>query len=239
MVRKDESKMKTVKDMTRNELESLIEDSVTLMDLFDKKKREVRRGYQTWYTRAIPIVRQLIPERLDEFLELYEQKDSPYAISKYLRRTAVNTDQHTTACMRFFQQTQILNSAITRLDETFTNIYGLVQAEILDSEVDAATELLKAGHLRASGTLAGVVLERHLAKVCSGRDLKSSKKNPTIADWNEILKNENICDIPTWRNIQYLADIRNLCAHVKEREPKTEEVDELVRGVERITKTIF
>jgi hypothetical protein len=45
--------------------------------------------------------------------------------------------------------------------------------------------------------------------------------------------------MPTWRFIQHLADLRNLCDHKKKRDPKTEDIDELIEGVEKITKTLF
>jgi len=46
-------------------------------------------------------------------------------------------------------------------------------------------------------------------------------------------------DVANWRWIQRLGDIRNLCAHAKDREPTKDEVLELVNGVEKCIKTIF
>jgi hypothetical protein len=43
----------------------------------------------------------------------------------------------------------------------------------------------------------------------------------------------------TGRKIQHLGDIRNLCDHNKNREPKNEEVDDIVSGVETIIKTVY
>ena len=232
--------MANVRERINKELKALLEQGSQLLgELGEKSEKNFRLSYQTWYTRALAVVRQLIPERLGEFTSLYDEKDNLYAIGKYLRRMRVSIDERNVAYMRFLQQYQILESAQTRLDDILANIHGLVQAEILDSELDAATELWKAGHIRSAATIAGVVLERHLGKVCSSRSLKSHKKKPTLADWNDILKDANVYDIPTWRGIQRFADIRNLCTHPKDRDPTKEEVDELIRGVERITKTIL
>ena len=187
-------------------------------------------------------MKQLIPERLDEFTRLYYDKDVTYTIAGYLRggySAYTVQDALLGARNRFVQQYLILESAQSRLDDILSNIYGLIQADILDNELDAATELWRAGHIRSAGTIAGVVLERHLAKVCSSRNLTTRKKKPTLADWNDILKDGNVYDIPTWRGIQRFVDIRNLCTHPKDRDPTKEEVDELIRGVEHITKTIF
>lgn len=242
--------MTNIRKRISKELEALLrQGSQLLTELGQKNKQNFRGSYQNWYTRAFAVVQQLIPERIDEFTNLYDEKKRKnitlftYSIADFLKGMIVHnidSDKATNATyVRFLQQYRILESAQSRLDDILTNIQGLVQAEILDSELDAATELWRAGHIRSAGTIAGVVLERHLAKVCLSRKLTSRKKNPTLADWNDILKDASVYDIPTWRGIQRLADIRNLCAHPKDRDPTREEVDELIRGVERITKTIL
>jgi len=48
-----------------------------------------------------------------------------------------------------------------------------------------------------------------------------------------------VIDVPAWRQIQRLADVRNLCNHSKHREPHKKEVDELIDGVDRIVRTLF
>jgi hypothetical protein len=59
--------------------------------------------------------------------------------------------------------------------------------------------------------------------VTQNHSLKISKKNPTIVDFNEELKKEGVYDVPDWRFIQRLGDLRNMSVHPKEREPtKTE-----------------
>jgi len=235
--------MANVKERISEELDNLMKQGAQLFqNLRTKDATRFKSEYQTWYTRALAVVKQLIPERLDEFTRLYYDKDVTYTIARYLRGSY---DTYTArsalvgAHNRFLQQCQILESAQTRLEDILTNIHGVVQAEILDNELDAAIELWKAKHIRSAGVLAGVVLERHLAKVCLSRDFKSRKKKPSLADWNEVLKEEKVFDMPTWRGIQRLTDIRNLCAHPGDRDPTSEEVDELIRGTERITKTIL
>ena len=94
------------------------------------------------------------------------------------------------------------------------------------------------GFLRASGAICGVVLEKHFAKVCDNHNITIKKKNPTIADYNDNLK-DVIYDTIEWRRIQRLGDIRNLCDHNKDRTPTKEEVDELILGTDRIIKTMF
>jgi len=235
--------MSNVRELITSGLENLIEEgSQLLKELKTKDAAEFKREYQGWYTRALSVVKQLIPERLDEFTRLYYDKDVTYTIARYLRggySSYTTHDARVGAHNRFLQQCLILESAESRLNDILSNIHGIIQAEILDNELDAATELWRAQHIRAAGTLAGVVLERHLAKVCSSRNLTSRKKKPTLMYWNDMPKDANVYDIPTWRGIQRLTDIRNLCAHPGDRDPTKEEVDELIRGVERTTKTIL
>ncbi|MCK5600839.1 hypothetical protein KAR91_03160, partial [Candidatus Pacearchaeota archaeon] len=85
----------------------------------------------------------------------------------------------------------------------------------------------------------GVVLEKHLSQVCDNHSVKIAKKNLSISDYNDKLKKAEIYETPTWRKIQHLGDLRNLCDHKKKKEPKIENVDELIEGVESIIKTIF
>ena len=65
------------------------------------------------------------------------------------------------------------------------------------------------------------------------------KRNPTIGDFNDSLKNNDVIDVPDWRFIQRLGDLRNLCSHKKHREPTNDEVAELIDGVDKIVKTVF
>ena len=76
-----------------------------------------------------------------------------------------------------------------------------------------------------------MILEGHLQRVTENHNIAIRKKNPTIADLNDPLKNARVYDNPTWRKIQLLADIRNLCSHKKSREPTDDEVVDLISGV--------
>ena len=97
------------------------------------------------------------------------------------------------------------------------------------------------GHafVRAAGAIAGVVLEKHLGQVTDNHSAKTRKKHPTISDLNDLLKANGVVDVPLWRQIQRLGDLRNLCDHNKERAPTKEGVEELVDGVDKIAKTLY
>ena len=121
-----------------------------------------------------------------------------------------------------------MESLRSRFDSSLFEIKQLLQADLFDSELDAARELLNNGFLRASGAICGVILEKHLGLVCTNHSLSLRKKNPAINDYNQLLKDENVIEVPTWRLLQRLADIRYLCDHNKEQEPKKDETEDLI-----------
>jgi len=221
----------------------------------EKKKPNLHFGYQSWYSKALPVVRQLLPERYREFQDQYKlekRKDNnidflTYTISDYLVGISVTRGYYKEEVVNPFSafsskyqhQLTILASAKDRIDSLLANIEGVLQTELFRHELDAADDLLKKKHLRAAGALAGVSLETHLGRVCANHNVPMPKKAPTISDFNEALKAATVLDVPTWRHVQRLGDIRNLCVHAKEREPTTDEVTDLISGTRKILATIF
>lgn len=212
-------------------------------------------AYQEWYTEAAATIRQLIPDRHQEFTELYKGTRNrktinieTYHIQDWLNGVSSNLKKDSeekhfndlaAVTMRFNNQLQILKAAQRRFESSLFDILQLVQADLFDSELEAARELLKNGFIRAAGAISGVVLEKHLLQVSKNHSLAIRKEHPSISDLNDLLKSNGVLEIPTWRGIQRLGDLRNLCDHNKHREPTKEEVEELINGVERISKTIF
>lgn len=224
-----------------------------------KLKRKVscifESAYQKWYTEAYAIIKQLLPDRLDEFEAFYKVDSkrksvdvTTYKIQDWLMGLRAAPDKDTcelpfydlaVVIMRFAVQLEILKSLESRFESSLFDIKQLIQADLFDSELDVARELLKNGFLRAAGVIAGVVLEFHLSQVCTNHRLTLKKKVPAIADLNDLLKNSSVIDVPQWRFIQRLSDLRNLCAHKKHREPTADEITELIDGIEKITKTLY
>jgi hypothetical protein len=141
--------------------------------------------------------------------------------------------------MHFQAQTSILSAVNARFESSLLDIRQLAQADLFDSELEAARELHRSGFLRASGAVVGVVLEKHLQEVCASHGVTIRKKNPTISDLNDALKDAAVLDVPMWRQIQRLGDLRNLCVHQKEHEPTKADVSELVEGGAKVTKSVF
>ena len=154
------------------------------------------------------------------------------------RGTVVKADGKA-AIPKFEQQKNILKSVERKFSSSLFDIKQIIQADLFDDELETAEELNKKGFIRGAGAIAGVVLEKHLKQVANNHSIRMIKKNPGIGDFNDLLKNNDIIEVSTWRFIQHLGDIRNLCDHNKEREPSKEEVTDLISGVRKMTKTIF
>lgn len=210
--------------------------------------------YDTWYSESLVIIKQLLPDRLADFTRQYKDEKRKgidfltYGISDYLlglkttRSGGFDVEvvaDSSAAAGKMQIQISILKAAEKRFTSSLFDIKEVLQADLFDSELDSARELTKKGFTRGGGAIAGVVLEKHLSHVCSMHKLKTRKKHPSISDYYQMLKDNEIIDTPKWRFIQHLGDLRNLCDHKKDRAPTKEDVIELVEGVEKIIKTVF
>ena len=240
----------------KEELNSLIKSGSAILKSFSKNdsvtdslKRDF--DYQKFYTVSSELLRQVIPSRYDEYRQLYRNEKrkaisvEAYSISDYLAGLSVTRmgkdvfDITSVARQRLISQLSILQSIYQSLDSLLVDLTTVVAADLFDSEIEMARTLIKSKHLRASGALAGVILEKHLASVIFSNSITLSKKNPSISDYIEALKTSGKIDTVQWRGLQRLADIRNLSAHSKGREPTVDEINELVDGVDRVMKTIL
>lgn len=212
-----------------------------------------KNKYQSWYSESLVVLKFLLPDRVNDFVKLYEKPKGRksveygnYVIEDYLqglrvtkgysKETVVGPDG---AIPQFRQQLNILKSAEQRFESSLFDIKHLVQADLFDSELEAAKELTKKGFVRGAGAIAGVVLEGHLTQVCENHKIKIAKKAPSIGDLNDLLKKNDVIETSTWRFIQHLGDLRNKCDHKKRSEPTKQEIEELIDGVEKIIKTLF
>ena len=220
-----------------------------------ERKEEIEKcvfksKYNEWYNESIALIKQLIPERLTDFQSYYKLEKrkeityTTYTISDYLIGVQISRlgeviVSRTSVIHKFEQQYYIVKSLRNRFESSLYDIKQLLQADVFDSEIDSAKELCKKGFYRAAGAICGVVIEKHLSEVCTQHQIKVAKKNPGINDYNELLKSNNVIDIPVWRNIQRLADLRNMCDHHKDVEPAKDNIEELIVGTDKMLKTIF
>lgn len=218
-------------------------------EMANKDLKEIRfflTNYEKWYTKALCLVKQILPEREADFISLYKnEKRKEINWQNYTLSDAVQQKANSTcafhpgnALEKMMQQVAIVETCLEKFDNKIFDLQTVLHSDVFDSEIDSARHLCKKGFYRAAGAISGVVLEKHFASICHNRGIVLKKKAPTIADYNDALK-DVAYDTIEWRKIQRLGDLRNLCDHNKDREPTMEEVDELISGVERIIKTMY
>lgn len=218
------------------------------MDIENLPSFEVE--YEDWYTRSYRLVEKIAPYRLKDFKSLYkldnvkEPSAYNYRISdallglKWSRGTTIIAKPIDVA-PKVKIQAEIVKSLQALIHDYFYNLELELENNIFDSELDSANELLKKKFLRPAGVIAGVVLEKHLLNVCNNHLIKITKKDPSISDFNDQLKEQKVITTPIWRKIQWLGDLRNICAHNKGVEPTEQQVADLLDGVKNIISTLF
>ena len=239
----------------KKDIHSLV---MTGEDIFNKMKENInlaqlRREYEMWYSESLSVIKIILINRISDFSKMYYDDKTKEGLKVHFQYTPPKIEGQTwftnldytppdeieIAKSIFDSQIGILKSCEKRFESSLFDIKQLLQADIFGSELEAAKELNKKGFARGAGAIAGVVLEGHLTQVCSNHQIQVKKKNPTINDLNELLKENEIIEIPSWRFIQQLGDLRNLSDHKKEKEPSKEEIEDLINGVDKVCKTIY
>ena len=180
--------------------EKLSEDESILAKLPKFKEQ-----YQSWYSEALALVKQVLPDRLNSFKSYYEFPRvrrnidyQNYMIRDYLQGLQITFGFNNeivvdgrAAIPEFEQQLGIVKSAKLILTSSLFNLTSILQADLFDSEIDSAHAIAKAGVMRAAGAICGVVIEKHLKQVCKNHNFTIRKTRPTISDLNAILKDNN------------------------------------------------
>jgi hypothetical protein len=110
-----------------------------------------------------------------------------------------------------------------------SSVRVLVQAEIFESELEQAKELLKSGYKTASAVITGIVLETGLRELCDTNTIDHGKLNKMNAD----LAKAGIYGQLEQKRITTLANIRNSAAHGNPDEFTADDVSDMIRDVER------
>ncbi|NLB63780.1 MAG: DUF4145 domain-containing protein [Fibrobacter sp.] len=244
----------TLKEKFKREMCQCIEDAEPLLLYLQGKLAEdfsFRLEYQKWYSKALKIVEFLGSDRFEEFKSYYEinpkRKEASvgnYCIQDYFKGILPSHWSATESCaksevfLNVLNQVTILVSIKDRVDWVISDMQTHLLVKIQKTELKSAKKLLEI-NIRASGVIAGVVLERHLLNVLKNRKIDLKGKSKTISNLNDLLDEHNLVKKATWRRIQSLADTRNDCAHDNKEEPTKEDVKELLSGVSWIIGNVF
>ena len=216
----------------------------------ERKKKlsgmDVVAAYKPWYDKSRIVISQLLPEKRDEFKSYCQYpliRGDHVGFSRRLDESLRNhvTGEDATGLLSGYHlleaQCEILEQAKLSFDLSLAKSQQALQADLLDSVLCAARDFYKKGDLRAAGTMAGVVLEQHLRIVLKAHSVRMRKKNISINDYSLMLKDKDIAEFPVWRTVQRLGNLQELCRRADE--PKKEDVEELINGVDKIIKTLF
>jgi hypothetical protein len=111
-----------------------------------------------------------------------------------------------------------------------SSVRNLVQAEVFESELEQASELLAAGFVAPAAVVAGVVLETALRNLCSLHSLAPASLERMNADLTKAGAYNSLVQ----KRITALAAIRNSAAHGKTSEYTAADVKAMVPDVERL-----
>lgn len=106
---------------------------------------------------------------------------------------------------------------------------SLIQAEVFDTELEQASELLKGGYKLPAAVVAGVVLETTLRELCNRANIAHGKLDKMNTD---LCKN-GIYNMLQQKRITTLAEIRNSAAHGHPEKFTDHDVEDMIRDVAR------
>lgn len=220
------------------------EETKELMELFET-------DYQEWYSISLVLVKQILPDRLNEFIKYYDSKKSDTTVKSYcikewfngvrfnkLKTEFKDVNELHIVFMKFGCQVEIIKACNSRFRNSLFEIKQILNANLLKSELEQAEELFSNGYYRASGVICGVIIERHLHLVCNNHNVKPKTKKPTISEFSQCLKSNNIIETYRWRLIDTMGDIRNICSHKSNKEPTREDIIKLIQGTKDIVNEI-
>ena len=198
-------------DCYSDEYVKMLADTLNEAEVEDHLKSlpKFKEEYQSWYSEALALVKQVLPDRHTDFSSFYEYPrarkeitNSNYMIKDYLKGISVTRQSGlaTTilvdgkaAIPAFEQQLQIVKAAKSTLSSSLLDLKLIIQADLFDSEIDGARSLVKAGYLRAAGAICGVVIEKHLKQVCDTHGILIRKKRLTISDFESSSTRQGTC----------------------------------------------
>ena len=109
-----------------------------------------------------------------------------------------------------------------------TSLKQLVQAEVFESEIEQAEELLKSGYKLAAAVIAGVVLETALRELSANNSIAIGK----LDTMNGQLAKAGVYNKLQQKQITAIADIRNNAAHGKPELFSEPDVKNMIRDIE-------
>lgn len=243
------------KEIKENVLK-LIDESKEIMFLFSDSLNKSKDGYkkqskfetsvlgyvyQSWYSKAIKIIKTILPDRLNEFNSIYlpdsKRKNLDplnYTISDFINGFSSGLVRRDLGLKLLYNQVDILSSAIGVIESRLSDIVLELKFSLNEKEIDASKKLLASGYYRSAGAICGVILEEFLQTKIKECNKTIIKKAPTLGDIIQFSYEENVIDVGTYKKLIFLNDIRNKCDHKKSSEPTKQEIESMIFETELV-----
>ena len=194
-------------------------------------QRDVLQKYEIWYNSAFPLVKEYIPERVEDFTKLYNECTERLKLdneaSSNVQKVINKQNQD------FDTQRSILQSISSKVSNDELRARKQISENVAQNELSRARLLFDENEIRAGGVIAGVALERYLLMLCenSKKDINYSYRDGVSTLAQKLYEADEI-DSTTGKHLQHLADIRADCAHANEDDPERNNVRRLLEDVE-------
>lgn len=232
-------------ETAKEQLQTLYKEGTALGRGFAEGETEAfEEGYQSWYSRALPLMKALALDRYAEFQSYYVVDPrypwgdtTSFVIQDYFRgRESADAAEDTARCFR--NQLTILKSVSDRLTWSQMDTADQAARSLQLAALESARELIRISE-RAAGALAGTVLQTFLATLASKHQLKFRKNSPTSRDYAEALKSANALDIPIWSQCTWLAEIHDRSIQADGEGPTKAQVRDLIDGTHWLITNVF
>lgn len=236
-------------ETARNQLATLHKDGSALAKAFaNEEEVAFEEAYQSWYSRALPLMKSLALDRYAEFQSYYApdprypwSDTASYVIQDYFRgRAFVDPDfdprPDTVRCFR--NQLAILKSISDRLAWSALDTDDQVERRLRLESLETARHLMRVSE-RAAGALAGAVLHGFLLSLAAKHKLKFRKLTPSCLELADALKQANAFDVPVWSQCTWLAEIHDRCLRAEGEAPTKLQVRDLIDGTHWLITNVF
>lgn len=111
----------------------------------------------------------------------------------------------------------------------------IIQADVFDSELEQAKSLLDSRYKNAAAVIAGTVLETAIKELCQNNGIDLEKKKLTRL--NDDLAKAGVYNTLQQKQVTALADIRNNAAHGDYEKFTQQNVEDMIKEIERFLLT--
>jgi len=135
----------------KKDIDSLIERGKKILSYLKWDNLDLfRKRYETWYSESLSLIEIVLPNRAADFRKYYsDQKEKGCCLRDSLTGNyELYALYAPKPSLLFSNQLGIVQSAKRKFESSLFNIKQLVQADLFDSELDAARELNKKGFTR-------------------------------------------------------------------------------------------